>query len=616
MNAKQSTVIVLTGWIFFGVGIALMCLSLFNVLFFIPVFFVAFVLSIIAMCKSRVFNGVALMLCILIIPGSLFFVLGIVRTTAAFEDYHAAERLWETRATAIASELVDAEVMFYASDLFAEAVRLAEQGNLCVADPEQGETHYEEAFEKYARAVKVAEEARAAALNAYRQAEKDWDARGDLSEGIAVNELKLFAPELFNEASKQSRLAAATMVDLPKGTSLYQRALKTYIHAVESAKLNKVLLLQAYYEAAKKWEERDVPDDGITGNDVRSYFQTGWDAANQLADEAADLSGDPERGVNLYELALNKYMEAEKLTRAVMYPEMDVVCSVANVSVEIVPVGGSEVVLPVSRDGADVWVLNKDGRYRLTVSHPDSKTYSEDFEASWKGFSEKQVQLEMLFPGSDIRIDLPERHQIQFVWDDALNGWCGKYEVSNQEYRHFMSEHDSGQYNDANTLNRDQQPVVNVSWLDAQEYIAWMEKSCELPRGYKLTLPTGEEWMAVAQCGQYYTYPWGNDWPPKGGNYQDWPRPGKRLVYKDGHTASCDVADSWQNPHGVYGLAGNVWEWTNERFGPNSCVLRGGSWNTDDRIQMQCDYREKDSTARGSKYYGFRLFLCREPQED
>ena len=142
-----------------------------------------------------------------------------------------------------------------------------------------------------------------------------------------------------------------------------------------------------------------------------------------------------------------------------------------------------------------------------------------------KGVSQPQhsnVSLSKSFDksGKDIAIVLGGGEKMEFVWIPALKGWAGKYEVTNGEYRRFKPSHDSKYYK-GHSLNGDRQPVVEVSWNDAQEFVQWMGKNTELPDGFELTLPSKHEWMSVAQCGDGREYPWGNNRPPKYGNYSD-----------------------------------------------------------------------------------------------
>jgi hypothetical protein len=69
-NTKQGALI--GGWVCFVVGAALLFLSLWAIIFYAPLFFAAFVLSIVAMAQGRVTGGLTLLLCCVIIPSLTF----------------------------------------------------------------------------------------------------------------------------------------------------------------------------------------------------------------------------------------------------------------------------------------------------------------------------------------------------------------------------------------------------------------------------------------------------------------------------------------------------------------------------------------------------------------
>lgn len=73
-NVKQTAAI--AGWICFGLGIVFMFLSVLTFFFYVPLFFAAFVLSIIAMTQGRIVSGVILLLLNIILPPCLW--LGLV----------------------------------------------------------------------------------------------------------------------------------------------------------------------------------------------------------------------------------------------------------------------------------------------------------------------------------------------------------------------------------------------------------------------------------------------------------------------------------------------------------------------------------------------------------
>ena len=86
-NVKQGALI--GGFVCFALGILFMYLSLLSFLLYVPFFFVAFVLSIVAMAQRRVFGGVGLLLLTLIGPYIFFWI--VLQTRA--------ERVKEMQAT-------------------------------------------------------------------------------------------------------------------------------------------------------------------------------------------------------------------------------------------------------------------------------------------------------------------------------------------------------------------------------------------------------------------------------------------------------------------------------------------------------------------------------------
>ena len=219
--------------------------------------------------------------------------------------------------------------------------------------------------------------------------------------------------------------------------------------------------------------------------------------------------------------------------------------------------------------------------------------------------------------GRDYAFDLGGGEKLELVWIAALKGWVGKYEVTNGQYRRFKSGHSSGDFK-GKSLNGDDQPVVRVSFNDAEAFAKWLNGkfASELPSGYRFGLPDGKEWITFAQCGDGRTYPWGNSMPPKYGNYND--LTAREQIdftgidgYRDGHAVSAPVASSGRNDWGLYGVGGNVWEWTTETSG-SSRVLRGASWVNDRSGDfLRCEGRGRDVPSSRYFYLGFRVCLFR-----
>ncbi|MGV3755520.1 MAG: SUMF1/EgtB/PvdO family nonheme iron enzyme [Verrucomicrobiota bacterium] len=164
------------------------------------------------------------------------------------------------------------------------------------------------------------------------------------------------------------------------------------------------------------------------------------------------------------------------------------------------------------------------------------------------------------------------------------------------------------------------EPVVNVSWEDAQAFCKWLtEKEAKetLISGYKYRLPTDQEWSAAAQLSGESgatpadrdrkivgVYPWGNAWPPPAGsgNYEN------RVSY-DRYDHTAPVASFLPNPNGIYDLGGNVWEWCEDTMA-NGKVVRGGSWQGYEPGLLYTSARKSFPAAERKHDVGFRIVLA------
>lgn len=102
------------------------------------------------------------------------------------------------------------------------------------------------------------------------------------------------------------------------------------------------------------------------------------------------------------------------------------------------------------------------------------------------------------------------------------------------------------------------QPVVGVSWHDANAFAAWLTETT----GHAYRLPSEAEWELAARAGTTTIYWWGDE-PPKPGHVRAACSDcGSRWDMK-----ALAPADAFEpNPWGLFNVHGNVWEWTADVF--------------------------------------------------
>lgn len=222
--------------------------------------------------------------------------------------------------------------------------------------------------------------------------------------------------------------------------------------------------------------------------------------------------------------------------------------------------------------------------------------------------------------GLNFVLPLGMEETIIMVWIPPMKIWVGKYEITNGQYRRFNRKHNSKFYS-TYSLNETDQPAVYVNWNEAIMFCRWLntEFSDRLPTGYEIRLPTVEEWITIAKCGDNRKFPWGNQLPPLYGNIADvtYKRNlgGRNGIknYDDGYAVTCPVTESGSNEWGVYGLAGNVWEWCQDWYDPTHKykVRLGASWDTDNPEQMEIGWRGFDKTESRDATIGFRIVAAK-----
>jgi len=185
--------------------------------------------------------------------------------------------------------------------------------------------------------------------------------------------------------------------------------------------------------------------------------------------------------------------------------------------------------------------------------------------------------------------------------------FLGKFEVTQAQYRAVMGTNPSTFQDFAMSAVH---PVEGVSWLDAQEFLGKLNA-----RGVgRFRLPTEAEWEYAARAGSTSRYPWGDD--PR---YRELPRHAWSYSHAEGR--SHPVGGKQPNAYGLYDMAGGVWEWCSDWFGPypaaavtdpsgpaegTARIIRGGSWFNEPEALRSANRHRHPETSRQTNL-GLRL---------
>lgn len=223
--------------------------------------------------------------------------------------------------------------------------------------------------------------------------------------------------------------------------------------------------------------------------------------------------------------------------------------------------------------------------------------------------------------------------------------YLGEKLVTNAEFRRFEKFHSSGHVK-GNSLNSDNQPVVNVSWLNAARYCNWLSQQEKLTPVYVIDdqqvtaidhqadgyrLPTEAEWAWAARVrgGQMLRFSWGDQLPPPANTSNLGDRSAAALLgnvlinYDDGFAVTAPAEKFAANHHGLRDIAGNAAEWIQDYYGINTGlslkteanpkgpdtgdyhVIRGSSWAHSTLTDLRLSYR--DYGVDGRYDVGFRV---------
>lgn len=215
------------------------------------------------------------------------------------------------------------------------------------------------------------------------------------------------------------------------------------------------------------------------------------------------------------------------------------------------------------------------------------------------------------------------------VFIDAY--WIDIFEVSNAKFSHFVDQTGyetqaekqgySYMYNaqgewdtfkgvnwrhpmGAGSIYYDELPVTHVNYYDALAYCSWVGGR----------LPTEAEWEKAARGDDGRIYPWGNDFYPA-------------YLQSDGNSGPTNVDrfPEGASPYGIFNMAGNVFEWTSDWYGPDYYeyspgenpqgpsegefkAIRGGAW-TNSAKHVRTPHRDISMPDRMNHLLGFRCVM-------
>lgn len=182
--------------------------------------------------------------------------------------------------------------------------------------------------------------------------------------------------------------------------------------------------------------------------------------------------------------------------------------------------------------------------------------------------------------------------------------WIGKYEVTFKQYDRFCEETVREKPSDEE-WGREDRPVINVSWDEADRYCRWLSQKT----GLHFKLPSEDQWEKAARGTDARKYPWGdklNDGSKA--NFADsMHSPNKNINDGSKYTAPVGSYPGGVSPYGVLDMAGNVWEWCSDQPG-NLCITKGGDWDTSKQACRAAN-RKGRSPSTKNKYCGFRVVM-------
>jgi formylglycine-generating enzyme required for sulfatase activity len=192
-----------------------------------------------------------------------------------------------------------------------------------------------------------------------------------------------------------------------------------------------------------------------------------------------------------------------------------------------------------------------------------------------------------------------------------------QYAVTFDEWDTCVADGDCDPQISDSTFGRGQRPVINVSWEDAERYVAWLSQLTGKP--YRLLTEAEYEYAARGGAQPQTIFPWGNTVQLNGAVMANCHGCGGQWS-----SQTVPVGSFPPNKFGLYDMVGNVWEWTADcehqdyNGAPsdgsawmtggicNSRMLRGGSWGSDP-AGIRSAERSAGPIVQRLSFLGFRV---------
>lgn len=189
----------------------------------------------------------------------------------------------------------------------------------------------------------------------------------------------------------------------------------------------------------------------------------------------------------------------------------------------------------------------------------------------------------------------------------------GETEVTNAQYAEFITDakrKSPGGWKDGKfPPERADEPVVGVTWADANAYCEWLSKQL----GATVRLPNEAEWELAARGNTGNKFPWGSEWNDEA----------LESAKTNRKVRPVKSFPKGRSPGGAYEMVGNVWEWTADLFvdefgkpvlyeeKTKQRVIKGGS-AFDKRELLSIAGHLPRPEDKPSDYLGFRYVIIRK----